>query len=750
MATGITETIGDDGNLVGTAGDDRLTGGDWAYIQGLDGNDTLTGGLRADLVGQNGDDVITGAGWANVQAGNGNDTVTVGERAFVLGGAGDDLLSGGENATLRGGTGQDTLSGETGTHLLGDWGDDLFLRTAGSHAINGGPGSDTYRSDVPWSDLAEIAPVVPAGGMAHDARIDVTYADGSTDRIADVETFEFGGSDGLLDINDLIFQNFVDGTDGPDTLVADDTLIEELQGFGGDDLFRLGLGADVVLGGAGTDNVTFDGSDAYRIEARADGSIRVFRTPEFASHVVAVTDSIEKITGTSRGDGFAASAQTQVLRGLGGADSFDLRQGDGVHVEGGAGRDAIRYDTTRLFSIDADTDVSLLRGRGWSGDAAGDTYAGVEDVFTGSGNDLLTGDHGANMLWGRHGDDTLMGNGGDDTLVGGNGRDVALYAFAFDRYEITVKGAFGNLIEVRHLDGLEGTDTLLNVDVLHFADRTLPAHDGGVPRTEGTDGDDVLRGTPDVEGIFLGLAGDDVILPGRGGGESFGDRGTDTLSFYDVDLAAGRGIRVDLTAPGSGQVVLSDISYFARHDFAGIEVVTGTSAADFFNAAARATEMSMRGLGGADVFVLSQGAETVDGGAGRDRIVFRSELDGTGVNMSLLRGRGWEGDAAGDHYTGIEDVVGTAYNDTITGDHGDNLLRGGVGDDILIGNDGDDYLDGGGGTDRVVFAYDQSAYEITREGFRTQVDYIGADGVDGRNTLAHIEVLQFADGDLVL
>ena len=47
----------------------------------------------------------------------------------------------------------------------------------------------------------------------------------------------------------------------------------------------------------------------------------------------------------------------------------------------------------------------------------------------------------------------------------------------------------------------------------------------------------------------------------------------------------------------------------------------------------------------------------------------------------------------------IEDVVGTNYNDTITGTFGDNVLDGGSGDDLLKGHAGNDTLLGGLGND---------------------------------------------------
>jgi Ca2+-binding RTX toxin-like protein len=51
-------------------------------------------------------------------------------------------------------------------------------------------------------------------------------------------------------------------------------------------------------------------------------------------------------------------------------------------------------------------------------------------------------------------------------------------------------------------------------------------------------------------------------------------------------------------------------------------------------------------------------------------------------------------------YTGI---LGSKYNDILTGDSGVNNIQGGIGDDIIEGGDGADKLDGGTGADSASF-----------------------------------------------
>src|SRR5262249_27160907 len=58
--------------------------------------------------------------------------------------------------------------------------------------------------------------------------------------------------------------------------------------------------------------------------------------------------------------------------------------------------------------------------------------------------------------------------------------------------------------------------------------------------------------------------------------------------------------------------------------------------------------------------------------------------------VSLVTGTGSGGDAQGDTLVNIENLIGSAQADTLTGDGGDNVLDGGGGGDVLIGGDGND------------------------------------------------------------
>lgn len=96
------------------------------------------------------------------------------------------------------------------------------------------------------------------------------------------------------------------------------------------------------------------------------------------------------------------------------------------------------------------------------------------------------------------------------------------------------------------------------------------------------------------------------------------------------------------------------------------------------------------------------GADLIDGSLGIDSVSYASSL--TGVVVSLANGFGARGEAEGDVLTGIENLTGSVFADTLVGDANNNVLDGGDGNDVLIGGVGGDTLIGALGTDTASYA----------------------------------------------
>jgi len=94
----------------------------------------------------------------------------------------------------------------------------------------------------------------------------------------------------------------------------------------------------------------------------------------------------------------------------------------------------------------------------------------IENAIGGDSQDTLIGNGVANQLTAGLGDDNLEGGGGDDTLNGGAGNDTARWDKAATNYTLSFSG--DNLM-VADKTAADGTDTLLGVERLQFADKTV-------------------------------------------------------------------------------------------------------------------------------------------------------------------------------------------------------------------------------------------------------------------------------------
>ncbi len=133
------------------------------------------------------------------------------------------------------------------------------------------------------------------------------------------------------------------------------------------------------------------------------------------------------------------------------------------------------------------------------------------------------------------------------------------------------------------------------------------------------------------------------------------------------------------------------------------------------------------GGAGNDVLIGGSSADTLTGGSGIDTASYTTATEG--VDARLLGG-GYAGDAIGDTWSGVENLIGSSFGDALFGDSGVNTLTGGAGDDLLngwlgndvliagIGNDqlegaeGNDVLRGGGGADILIGGYGNDVFDF--------------------------------------
>jgi VCBS repeat-containing protein len=189
--------------------------------------------------------------------------------------------------------------------------------------------------------------------------------------------------------------------------------------------------------------------------------------------------------------------------------------------------------------------------------------AAADRIFGDNGNDSINGGAGDDYIDGGNGSDMLSGGAGNDEIDGGNGQDTLLLAGNRADYRFFA-GSNGSVI-VRDLraGGPDGTDKLLNMERVEFADGTfklvdlISANAAPVARNDSfTLAEDA--GKTDVTATLL--ANDS-------------DADGDSLKVVSVQAVSAQGATVTVGADGK-------VSYDAGAIFADLE--DGQTASDSF------------------------------------------------------------------------------------------------------------------------------------------------------------------------
>ncbi len=480
---------------------------------------------------------------------------------------------------------------------------------------------------------------------------------------------------------------------------------DHLLGYAGNDTIIGGNGADTLDGGAGADSLNGGAGVDFAGYASSAISVNVSLTSPGSNTGDAVSDAYTSIEGLI-GSGF-----NDTLEGDGGANPLHGGVGNDLLI-GGAGADGLDggagFDFASYEPSAAGVSASLSNPGGNSGDAAGDTYTAIEGIRGSSFSDTLEGNGGSNILIGNQGNDmlrglsgndalwgvsdtnTLDGGAGSDTLNGGTGTDTASYAtssvgvFATQKFSFLNNGdaAGDSFVSIENMLGSSFNDLLGGTDLAN--------------NINGGAGNDWL----------FGFAGNDTLVGGSGNDTLNGGAGADSLDGGGgIDLASYKllgtsGVNASLVAPGS------NTGDAAGDVYTSIEGFRGTDFNDTLEGDAAAN--SLAGAGGDDILSGGAGADTLNGGAGTDTASYAS----SGSGLWALQNFGFlnNGDAAGDAFTKIENMLGSSFNDLLGGNDLANIIDGGagsgadwlfgfLGDDTLIGGLGDDTLNGGAGAD---------------------------------------------------
>lgn len=186
------------------------------------------------------------------------------------------------------------------------------------------------------------------------------------------------------------------------------------------------------------------------------------------------------ITGTAGNDIVTGSTSADELFGGDGNDTLTGGSGNDV-IYGGKGTDTVSY--SGAFANFKLTALYEGKNSAFSGYTVADsigsegtdtTSSDVEYLSFSSGSTVYKVDSGTLTLVvntvGTASNDALAGTTGSDTLDGGAGTDTVTWARASSNYQLTSTGTGW---KVTDKTGVDGADTLTNVEKLQFSDRTV-------------------------------------------------------------------------------------------------------------------------------------------------------------------------------------------------------------------------------------------------------------------------------------
>ena len=707
-------TIETAANILAGGGDDLVHGGDLGNnLYGGSGNDTIYGGRLDDwLLGEEGDDLLDAGGPDGGPGGDGN---------YLNGGAGDDQLFGREGSDwleggdgvdiLRASDGGDILSGGAGEgdELYGGGGDDTYLLRRGDGAdiaddIDArAPTAPTVSDPGNYRDLDLTNPIVArfaairSGSLKRDwlgttAAVSAGQTAGGEDSIA----FGYG-----ITLSDVRLSRSTDGDD----------LIVELTEIGED-------GTEVLTG----DRLTI-----------RDWFSDPFKRVEWLKFVdgteIRIGDVTSFIVGTTGDDVLIGTGGNDFVYGGAGNDKLYTLAGNDIGL-GGTGDD--------LVSGGADDDIVV----GGLGD---------DDLIGGSGNDSVSGDAGSDSLYGSQGDDILSGGRGDDIVVGGAGNDIFRFSrgdgndVVFDDYsdDWTVVWQGGNWLNgytynassseviapdgtyVRKNFGTVEEPDLRWVGQFDYDDTTgqlrrftPPANATTVVSDKGEDRIEFALDINVQDIMFERVTGsnDLRVVVGRDNAEAglasardsltlkdwYANPGSiETFAFYaagEIDvsgsgynlIAGTDGIEGSAATPLRGTAGKDWMTGAGGDDHlaggAGDDIVAGNAGSDYLRG--EAGNDVLYGGSGNDILDGGVGADILSGGAGLDAASYASAANA--VTIYLTNTALNQGDAAGDVYDSIENLIGSGAGDVLGGDDGDNEITGGKGSDFLLGGLGND------------------------------------------------------------
>jgi Ca2+-binding RTX toxin-like protein len=395
-------------------------------------------------------------------------------------------------------------------------------------------------------------------------------------------------------------------------------------------------------------------------------------------------------------------------------DDFILTGEGNDFVTGGQGNDTLNggeFDgggntaEYRLTNPNVGAIVNLTTGRATNdGFGTQDILINIQNVQGSNYNDSIAGNGEDNFLGGGMGNDALYGGAGEDILMAGEGADYIDGGADTDTITyLTAAAPIQVNLSSRNLFAFIAPDGITPLFLSPNSGQGGEANGDRIFNIENVSGsqynDVIVAG--DGGGIVDGYDGNDIIYAGVSEEELIGGNGVDWLSYKLSNV----GVEISLKdSEGSEGYADSDELQTVVKEDGEVKNVTGNSFENLEGSEFNDGELQgddgnnlIRGLGGNDIILAEggndsliggAGADSLNGGDGEDTAIYLNSFGSVDVNLSLQRGL--LSDAQGDTLSGVENLIGSNFDDVLIGDAASNKI-----DPSLSGVNGD-FVDGGG------------------------------------------------------
>jgi len=645
-----------------------------------------------------------------------------GAKIFVKGGGTVDLsqmtlLNG---ATIEFADDEDVIITGTdqGDVITTQGGDDVINAGAGSDVITAGAGTDSVNAGegndvVVISGESIVLDNLDGGAGSDTLRVLGGAIDLSGANIANFEMMQANSTS--IALTQTQFDNFNGNINGSAGLIlkmeqAGVANVDELsdgfigiRGTAGDDTINGSSDADLLVGDAGNDVIS-----------GGEGNDRLVTTAGQDNVDAGAGDDILEVTDKA--------ISTDTLEGGEGSDTLIIH--DGLDLSGATLSNIEILKGSGTVTMTQAQLESLTKLDGVTVQLSGDGEYQINSIELINGAQVFApnyrGTDAADTLSQGAGNQTIIGGAGDDVIDGGSGVNTYEVVGTPDAFiwEITEDGKIQLLDLVTDGEDAEngtneGTDLLSNIQIIKFVnpvtDEVIPIQFDDFGNAPDSGNNEIGYGEL-ITGVFnfkddrdyfqiQGEVGTDVKVqsPGVNSPNYFYVQTVNNGGLFFTDKSTQKDFSIN-----SEQ--MQDI--YVRHYYPNPGNSASAQASQAYNFILRRVE---DGTDGADTISLNDSAEWVNAGAGDD-IIFGS------MRMDWLLGQ--------------------------------------TGNDVITGGGADDHIDGGEGTANVaVFSGNRDEYDIQWTSSNRNLGLVIKDTVEGRDgedTLRNMQILRFADGDVVL